>query len=121
MAHTSSLASVTPLTARTAEPLSGRGLLAFVAVVETGSVHGAAEALWLTQSAVSKRVAALERRTAVTLLKRDRNGVRPTEAGRLLYPEAKRALGALQRAAVVAADANEEARHSPRLAASRDW
>ena len=42
------------------EPLSGRDLAAFVAAAEAGSVHGAAEALHLTQSAVTKRLAALE-------------------------------------------------------------
>jgi DNA-binding transcriptional LysR family regulator len=81
------------------EPLSGRDLLAFVAAVETASVNGAGDALGLTQSAISKRIQALERRTGATLLQRTRLGVRPTEAGRALYPEAKQALAALERAA----------------------
>jgi DNA-binding transcriptional LysR family regulator len=102
----------------TAEPLSGRDLVAFAAAVETSSVHGAADALGLTQSAVSKRIQSLEQRTGVALLTRSRTGVRPTEAGRMLYPAAKQALAALQRAAVVVADASEEARHALRLAAS---
>ncbi|MGH2946665.1 MAG: LysR family transcriptional regulator, partial [Solirubrobacteraceae bacterium] len=71
------------------EPLSGRDLLAFVLAVETGSVHGAADALGLTQSAVTKRIQALERRTGATLLRRGRLGAATTEAGRALYPEAK--------------------------------
>jgi DNA-binding transcriptional LysR family regulator len=102
----------------TAEPLSGRDLAAFAAAVETSSVHGAADALGLTQSAVSKRIQSLERRTGVALLERGRHGVRPTEAGRLLYPEAKQALAALRRAATVIADASHQARHALRLAAS---
>jgi DNA-binding transcriptional LysR family regulator len=81
------------------DPLAGRELLAFVLAVETGSVHGAADALGLTQSAVTKRIQALERRTGATLLQRGRLGVATTEAGRALYPEAKQALAALDRAA----------------------
>lgn len=86
---------------RFAEPLSGRDLAAFVAAVETGSVQGAAEALALTQSAATKRIRALETRVGITLLERGRFGVRPTGAGRLLYPEARAALDALARAAAV--------------------
>lgn len=77
------------------DPLSARELAAFVAAVETGSVQGAAEALNLTQSAATKRIQALERRIGVTLLIRGRGGVRPTEEGGALYPDARRALDAL--------------------------
>jgi DNA-binding transcriptional LysR family regulator len=66
------------------EPVSSRGLAAFAAAVESGSVQGASEALDLTQSATTKRIQALERRLAVTLLVRGRTGVRPTEEGRAL-------------------------------------
>jgi DNA-binding transcriptional LysR family regulator len=86
---------------RFAEPLSGRELAAFVSAVETGTVQGAAEALALTQSAATKRIRALEARVGVTLLERGRFGVRPTAAGRLLYPEAREALDALARAEAV--------------------
>jgi DNA-binding transcriptional LysR family regulator len=101
-----------------AEPLSARDLVAFAAAVEAGSVHGAGDTLGLTQSAVSKRIQSLERRTGVALLERGRIGVRPTKAGRLLYPEAKQALAALDRAAAIVAEASEDARHDLRLAAS---
>lgn len=83
---------------RFAEPLSGRDLAAFVAALETGSVQGAAEALDLTQSAATKRIRALEARVGLRLLERGRFGVRPTDPGRLLYPEARQALAALARA-----------------------
>jgi DNA-binding transcriptional LysR family regulator len=76
-------------------PLSGADLAAFVVAVEAGSVHGAADALRMTPSAVTKRVQALERRLGVTLFERGRFGLRQTEAGRALYPEAKQALIAL--------------------------
>ena len=80
------------------EPLSGRDLAAFVTAVEAGSVQGAADALDLTQSAATKRLQALERRVGRSLLERRADGVRPTESGKLLYPAAREALAALQRA-----------------------
>jgi DNA-binding transcriptional LysR family regulator len=76
-------------------------LAAFVAALETGTISDAAEALGLTQSAATKRLQSLERRLGVDLLERGRSGVRPTDAGRLLYPEAKQALSALARASSV--------------------
>jgi DNA-binding transcriptional LysR family regulator len=79
------------------DPVSGRDLAAFVAAAETGSVQGAAHRLSLTQSAATKRIQALENRLGVRLLDRSRTGVRLTEAGRLLYPEAREALAALRR------------------------
>ena len=89
-----------------AEPLSGRELAAFVTAVETGSVQGAADALDLTQSAATKRIQSLERRLGQGLLERRADGVRPTPAGRMLYPVAREALAALQRAeATVASSA----------------
>ncbi|MHB8657655.1 MAG: LysR family transcriptional regulator [Solirubrobacteraceae bacterium] len=99
------------------EPLNGTELAAFVLAVETGSMSAAAEALELTQSAVSKRVHSLERRLQTPLLERGRFGVRATEAGRLLYPEAKHALAVLRHAGSVV---TSHAGHAPalRLAAS---
>lgn len=80
------------------DPLSGRELAAFVYAVEMGSVQGAADELSLTQSAASKRLMALERRIGQPLLERRSGGVRLTAAGQLLYPAAREALAALERA-----------------------
>jgi DNA-binding transcriptional LysR family regulator len=80
-----------------ANPLAGTELAAFVAALEAGSVHGAADALQLTQSAVTKRIQMLERRVGGRLFERGRFGVRPTELGRTVYPAAKSALEALDR------------------------
>ncbi len=88
------------------DPLSGRELAAFVAAVDARTLHAAADALALTQSAVTKRIAALERRVGQPLLERGRSGVRPTAAGRALYPEARAALAALDRARRSVADAD---------------
>jgi DNA-binding transcriptional LysR family regulator len=100
------------------DPVPARDLAAFVAAVETGSVQAAADALILTQSAATKRIQRLERRLGTALLERGRHGVRPTAAGRTLYPDAKEALTALQRAEerVLAAGAAQAG--SLRLAAS---
>jgi len=81
-----------------AEPLPGRELAAFVTAVETGTVQGAADALDLTQSAATKRIQSLERRIGQTLLDRGSLGVTPTPSGQLLYPLAREALAALERA-----------------------
>ncbi|HEY1478875.1 MAG TPA: LysR family transcriptional regulator [Gaiellales bacterium] len=86
------------------DPLSGRELAAFVAAVDAHTLHAAADALALTQSAVTKRIAALERRVGKPLLERGRTGVRPTAAGRALYPEARAALASLERARRTVAD-----------------
>jgi DNA-binding transcriptional LysR family regulator len=88
------------------DPLSGRELAAFVAAVDAHTLYAAADALALTQSAVTKRIAALERRIGQPLLERGRGGVRPTAAGRALYPEARAALAALERARRAVADAD---------------
>ncbi len=99
------------------EPLSGRDHAALVAAAEAGSVHGAAEALHLTQSAVTKRLAALERRVGANLLDRGRFGVRLSPPGRALLPYAQHALEALAAAEAVLADPDAR-RDAVRLAAS---
>lgn len=101
-----------------ANPLPSTDLAAFVAACEALSMRGAADTLDLTQSAVTKRVLALERRVGATLLERGRFGVRPTAAGRVLYPEAKRALGALRDAEEALASHERRAGDSLALSAS---
>ena len=65
-------------------------LQAFLAVAETNSFSLAADRLYLTQPAVSKRIATLEQALAVRLF--DRPAVRLTEAGAMLLPRARRIL-----------------------------
>ena len=71
-------------------------LVAFVAVADHGSFSAAADALHLTQSAVSRRIATLERRLAVPVFDRVGRRVALTEAGRALLPRARRILGDLE-------------------------
>ena len=64
----------------------------FLAVIETGSFHAAAERLNLTQQAVSRSIKALEGELGVRLVERrarDRRKVGPTQFGQLLLPHAK--------------------------------
>jgi DNA-binding transcriptional LysR family regulator len=100
------------------EPLPSRELAAFVAAVEGGRLGTASDSLALTQSAITKRIQSLERRLGTTLLERSHHGVRPTAAGRALYPEAKEALAALARAARTVTHERTAAENCLRLAAS---
>jgi DNA-binding transcriptional LysR family regulator len=70
-------------------------LAAFMAVVRTGSISGAAEELVLSQPAITGRIQALERAIEAQLFVRTRAGSRLTEAGRALLPHAERALTAV--------------------------
>ena len=67
-------------------------LATFVAVAEHGSFSRAAERLFATQPAVSKRVAALEADLGVALIDRLGRGIRLTEAGETFLVSARRLL-----------------------------
>ena len=57
----------------------------FCAVVDQGSVTGAARWLYLSQPAVSQQVQALEQTLGLALLDRSRRPLTPTEAGAAVY------------------------------------
>jgi DNA-binding transcriptional LysR family regulator len=79
----------------------------FVAVVEEGSLSGAARRLRLSQPAVSQVAAALERELGVPLLIRASTGVRPTPAGATLAEESRAVLARYDQAvAAVTRDAD---------------
>lgn len=67
-------------------------LQAFVEVARHGSFSAAAEALFVTQPAISKRVKALEEELATALFDRIGRKTSLTEAGRVLLPRAKQLL-----------------------------
>lgn len=73
-------------------------LQAFVGVARHGSFSLAADALHLTQPAVSKRIVALEQLLGARLFDRAGREVRLTEAGRVLLEHAGRALDELEAA-----------------------
>ena len=67
-------------------------LEAFIRVAELQSFTKAARQLYMSQPAVSFQIKALEVNLQVTLFQRGDKKVTLTEAGRLLYPEAKQML-----------------------------
>ena len=74
-----------------------RRLRYFVAVADAGNFHRAAEQLRVAQSALSRHIRELERETGIALLERLPRGVRPTDAGRLLYATCEEMFAALTR------------------------
>lgn len=67
-------------------------LQAFVEVARTGSFSLAAQNLFITQSAVSKRIAQLESQLKTRLFDRIGRSINLTEPGRALLPQAERIL-----------------------------
>ncbi|MFI0541488.1 LysR family transcriptional regulator [Streptomyces sp. WSLK1-3] len=71
----------------------------FVAVADAGLFQGAADRLAITQQAVSKRVATLEKELGVRLFTRTPRGARLTIDGQAFLPHARELLRAAERAA----------------------
>ncbi|HEB85594.1 MAG TPA: LysR family transcriptional regulator [Gammaproteobacteria bacterium] len=67
-------------------------LQAFVSVAETGSFSRASEQLYITQPAVSKRIAALESELDTALFDRIGRQISLTESGQMLLPRARHIL-----------------------------
>jgi DNA-binding transcriptional LysR family regulator len=97
--------------------LDPRRLLTFGEVARRRSFSRAAEALALTQPAVSQQVAALERQLGVRLLDRGPGGPRPTEAGELLLAHADAVAGRLAQADAQIAELVAAERDTLRLGA----
>src|ERR671928_109181 len=74
------------------------------AVVAHGSFSAAANAIGLTQPAVSRQVSLLERQVGTQLVRRTQHGVHATEAGRLLVGHADAVLARLALAEAQVAD-----------------
>ncbi|MBW3612768.1 MAG: LysR family transcriptional regulator [Chloroflexi bacterium] len=72
-------------------------LQGFVAVARHGTISAAAEALFVSQPALTARIQGLERAVDAELFTRGRHGSRPTEAGRAFLAYAERALTAVER------------------------
>jgi DNA-binding transcriptional LysR family regulator len=78
--------------------LDARRLPTFREVARRGSFAAAAEALWLTPSAVSQQMSALEREIGTRLFERTHRGVRLTDAGTRLLGHANALLERLAEA-----------------------
>lgn len=79
-------------------------LQTFVAVADGGSFSRAADALFLTQPAVSKRISALEEELGARLFDRMGRSVRLTESGEALLVHARRVLAELEASRQAVAD-----------------
>ncbi|MFF3956010.1 LysR family transcriptional regulator [Streptomyces sp. NPDC001890] len=73
-------------------------LRTFVTVAETGQFQAAADELGVSQQAVSKRIAALERHLEAMLLVRTSRGSRLSLDGQLFLPHAKKVVAAMEQA-----------------------
>ncbi|MER6784329.1 LysR family transcriptional regulator [Streptomyces sp. NPDC000658] len=97
--------------ARTTESdLAPQELRVLVAVADSGGFSAAAQALGLTQSAVSHSVRGSERKIGAVLFERGRTGARPTPAGQKAVSHARRVLRLLT---VLTAEARSAARPDP--------
>jgi DNA-binding transcriptional LysR family regulator len=79
-------------------------LSSFLEIARTGNLSRAAEALFVTQPALSARLQTLERELGVALFTRTRRGMRLTETGRAFLPYAERALDAVAEGRRLAAE-----------------
>ncbi|WP_447040562.1 LysR family transcriptional regulator [Streptomyces sp. DSM 118878] len=73
-------------------------LRTFATVAETGQFQAAADELGVSQQAVSKRIAALERHLDVMLLVRTSRGSRLSPDGQVFLPHAKKVVAAVEQA-----------------------
>lgn len=91
---------------------------AFLAVLEAGSLSGAARALGLTQPTVGRQIAEFEAQLAVPLFTRSRHGVRLTQAALDLKPHVETVAAAMAAMRRAASGEAGEARGTVRLTAS---
>ena len=92
-------------------------LEAFCAAAETGSLSKAAEALHLSQPAITRQIRALEAQLGAVLLTRTPRGVELTPAGQAVLPHARAALAAVAACRHAAAEASGRGPARLRIAA----
>ena len=98
--------------------MDNQNLKAFITVANCGSFSESAEQLYLTQSAISKRIAQLEQQIGKKLFDRIARQVTLTEAGKELLPRARRILQEYENALQAINDLSGEASGTLRLAIS---
>jgi DNA-binding transcriptional LysR family regulator len=92
-------------------------LRTFVKIVAAQSLSAAAREMDLALSVVSKRLAALERRTGARLIARSTRRIAPTEEGMNLYERAQRILAEVDQAEAALTSGQVEARGLLRISA----
>tara|TARA_B110000046_G_scaffold84384_1_gene92478 strand:- start:2581 stop:3489 length:909 start_codon:yes stop_codon:yes gene_type:complete len=98
--------------------MDNQNLKAFITVADCGSFSDAADRLYITQSAISKRIAQLELQIGKKLFDRIARQVSLTEAGIELLPRAQRILKEYENALQAINDLSGEATGTLRLAIS---
>lgn len=98
-------------------PVDLSDVLAFLRIVETGSLSRAADRLGMSKSIVSRRLASLEANLGARLITRGARGAQPTEVGQAYYARAVNALAGLEAAHEMVAEAVSEIAGPLRLAA----
>ncbi|HEX4646021.1 MAG TPA: LysR family transcriptional regulator [Verrucomicrobiae bacterium] len=105
------------LNSQSREPLDSRQLKAFALLAQTGSYTETARRLYVTHSAVSHAMRALESSLGCRLLNRVDKRVVLTEAGEALLPHAEKALTEMERARETISALNKWGYRRLRLAA----
>jgi len=95
-----------------------RQLESFIAVLEKGSISGAAASLGISQPAVSKHVAGLEEELGVKLFKRGHKCSVLTPEGEIVYKYAKQIHKSLQDVAREVAETSDQVTGEVRISAS---
>lgn len=98
--------------------MNSRQLQIFLAVYDGGSFSAAARQLYLSQSVVSRHIAALEDMVGNTLLVRGARGVTPTPAGDLLAGYARRLSAVTSEAKAALSGLKEDGTEPLRIGAS---
>ena len=96
-------------------------IVVFTKVVETKSFTGAAEALGLPKSTVSRKLAQLEERLGVRLVQRTTRKLALTEIGEAYYARCSRIVADLAAAEQVVTDMQATPRGRLRMTASIDF
>lgn len=91
---------------------------AFLLVVKSGSLSGAARQLGMTQPTVGRQVAALETAHGVTLFARSSDGLEPTDAGLRLVAAAEAMASAAEAASRAVSGEIDQERGTVRITAS---
>ncbi len=92
-------------------------LRTFIAVVQHRSVSRAADALFVSQAAVSSVLSSLQAELGVALIARDGRNIMITEAGQVLFERATEIVGLLGDAARATREAGQKARLTLRVGA----